>query len=123
ARNGAAVSQLDLATLNEAGGADKKLTVKPRFVVLAAGGMENARLLLASNDVTNVGIGNQNDLVGRFFADNPIPRDTATMVLFAGPVTGFYNNFLVLQNGPVLRAVFAPMADFARKEGVLGSLT
>ena len=86
ARNGAAVSQLDLATLNEEGGLDNRLTVRPRFVVLAAGGMENARLLLASNDVMNVGIGNQNDMVGRFFADNPIPRDTATLVLFAGAV-------------------------------------
>ncbi len=85
ANGGRAVSHLDIATLTDAGGPDKRFTVRPRFVVLASGGMENARLLLASNDVMNVGIGNQNDLVGRFFADNPIPRDTATMVLFAGP--------------------------------------
>ena len=123
AKAGGPVNQLDLATLNEAGGADKRLTIKPRFVVLAAGGMENARLLLASNDVMKVGIGNQNDLVGRFFADNPIPRDTATLVLFGGAPASFYNNSLTLPGGPVLRATFAPTPDFARAKHVLGSLT
>ena len=123
AKAGGAVSHLDLATLNDAGGPDKRFTVRPRFVVLAAGGMENARLLLASNDVVNAGIGNQNDLVGRFFADNPIPRNTATMVLFAGPVTDFYRNAAVLPNGAILMGAFAPTPDFARAKSVGGSLT
>jgi choline dehydrogenase-like flavoprotein len=123
ANGGGAVSHLDIATLTDAGGPDKRFTVRPRFVVLASGGMENARLLLASNDVMNVGIGNQNDLVGRFFADNPIPRDTATMVLFAGPVTDFYRNAAVLPNGAILMGTFAPTAGFIRAKGVGGSLT
>jgi choline dehydrogenase-like flavoprotein len=46
-----------------------------RFVagtyVLACGGIENARLLLASNRVASHGIGNQHGLVGRFFMDHP----------------------------------------------------
>jgi choline dehydrogenase-like flavoprotein len=92
-------------------------------VVLACGGMENARLLLASDDVMKAGIGNQNDLVGRFFADTPIPRDTATLVLFAGPIASFYNNALTLPNGAILRATFAPNAEFARNQGVINSLT
>ncbi len=37
----------------------KRLAVRPRFTVLAGGAMENARLLLASNDVMRPGIGNQ----------------------------------------------------------------
>ena len=73
------VEKLEGATLGSNGGAGNRFTVKPRFVVLAAGGMENARLLLASNDVMKTGVGNQNDLVGRFFADNPVPRDVATV--------------------------------------------
>ena len=40
-------------------------------MVLAAGGIENPRLLLASNDVRPAGIGNERDLVGRFFMDHP----------------------------------------------------
>jgi len=39
--------------------------------VLAAGGIENARLLLVSNQNQPAGLGNQNDLVGRFYMDHP----------------------------------------------------
>jgi choline dehydrogenase-like flavoprotein len=39
-------------------------------VVLCAGGIENARLLLASNHVVRSGLGNQKDLVGRYLMDH-----------------------------------------------------
>ncbi|MFV3129929.1 FAD-dependent oxidoreductase [Niveispirillum sp. KHB5.9] len=45
--------------------------VRARHYVLAAGGIENARLLLASTDVETAGIGNGRDLVGRFFMEHP----------------------------------------------------
>jgi len=113
------VDHLDVATL-----AGNRFTVKPRFVVLACGGMENARLLLVSNDVMTTGIGNANDLVGRFFADNPIPRDVGTLVVFSGQLAPYYGNSMAMDaNGPVLRAVFSPRADFARARRVVGSLT
>jgi choline dehydrogenase-like flavoprotein len=123
ARDGSHVDHLDVATLAGSGAADKHFTVRPRFVVLASGGMENARLLLASNDVMKRGVGNHNDMVGRFFADTPIPRDTATMVLFDGPIAGFYNNGLTLPNDTILRATFAPSEEFSRRQGVSASLT
>lgn len=44
--------------------------IRPKLVVLACGGIENARLLLASNGVAPAGLGNGRDLVGRFFADH-----------------------------------------------------
>lgn len=39
--------------------------------VLAAGGIENPRLLLNFNKQLPKGLGNENDLVGRFFSDHP----------------------------------------------------
>lgn len=48
-----------------------RLEIKARYFVLACGGLENARLLLVSRDRQPAGIGNQNDLVGRYFMDHP----------------------------------------------------
>jgi choline dehydrogenase-like flavoprotein len=112
------VERLDGATLN-----GKTFTVKPRFTVLACGGMENVRLLLASNDVMTAGVGNQNDLVGRFFGDNPIPRDVATLVVFSGGLGSYYGNNLPMANGPIMRATFSPTGAFCRAQQVAGSLT
>jgi choline dehydrogenase-like flavoprotein len=56
------VESLDVACLN-----GKRHTAIGKTYVLAVGGIENARLLLASNGVRPEGIGNRHDLVGRFF--------------------------------------------------------
>ena len=45
--------------------------IKANFYILACGGMENARILLLSNDVNARGIGNGHDLVGRYFMEHP----------------------------------------------------
>jgi len=121
--NAQRVDRLDIATLNSQGGADKKFIVKPRLTVLACGGMENARLLLVSNDVMKTGVGNQNDLVGRFFADNPIPRDVAILVSFAGALAPYYGTNLKLASGPILQAAFSPSHDFRRTRKMASSLT
>jgi choline dehydrogenase-like flavoprotein len=47
-----------------------KFWVSAKLFILATGGIENARLLLLSNRVQRSGLGNQNDLVGRFFMDH-----------------------------------------------------
>ena len=51
--------------------AGSQFQVRARAVVLACGGIENARLLLASNRYAPAGLGNEHDLVGRFFMDHP----------------------------------------------------
>lgn len=57
-----AVRALEVKTL-----AGNHLQVQARAVVLAAGGLETARLLLASNDVMPQGVGNRHDVVGRYY--------------------------------------------------------
>jgi choline dehydrogenase-like flavoprotein len=48
----------------------KEHRVRARQYVLACGGIHNARLLLASNSRATRGIGNDRDLVGRYFMDH-----------------------------------------------------
>jgi choline dehydrogenase-like flavoprotein len=51
--------------------ANIRITVRSRYVVVCTGGIETARLLLLSDSVEKSGIGNRNDVVGRFFQDHP----------------------------------------------------
>jgi choline dehydrogenase-like flavoprotein len=60
------VTRLVVGTL--AGG---RFEVAAKHFVLAAGGVENARLLLVSDEVAAKGLGNDRDLVGRYFMDHP----------------------------------------------------
>jgi len=50
--------------------AGKKGTASARCFVVCCGGIETARLLLASNRVEPGGVGNQNGLVGRYFQEH-----------------------------------------------------
>jgi GMC oxidoreductase len=50
---------------------DPGFTVAARFFVLCLGGLENPRALLNCTSQIPVGIGNQNDMVGRFFCEHP----------------------------------------------------
>jgi choline dehydrogenase-like flavoprotein len=60
------VTRLQMACLQ-----GSKFWVTAKLYILAAGGIENARLLLASNTIQSAGLGNHHDLVGRFFMEHP----------------------------------------------------
>ncbi len=45
--------------------------IRARAFVVATGGIENARLLLASANICNKGLGNEHDQVGRYFLNHP----------------------------------------------------
>eukprot|EP00439_Symbiodinium_sp_Y106_P090065 s1_g2601.t1 len=64
--SGKAISEIEISTLEGRGG-----RVGAKAVVLACGGIENPRLLLASNDTLPNGVANQNDQVGRYFMEHP----------------------------------------------------
>lgn len=61
-KSGGAVGELPVKTLS-----GNHFTVRARIYVLACGGIENARILLASGPQPGPGLGNEHDLVGRFF--------------------------------------------------------
>jgi choline dehydrogenase-like flavoprotein len=63
---GSAVSAAQIGSLD-----GRRGSVRARHYVLACGGVENARLLLLSRSVIPQGLGNERDLVGRFFMDHP----------------------------------------------------
>ncbi len=76
-------SVVDLASDGDPGRVDRvelrredgsRCFVQARLVVLAAGGIENPRLLLQSRSVHRDGLGNDHDLVGRFFAERMSAR-------------------------------------------------
>jgi choline dehydrogenase-like flavoprotein len=52
----------------------RKFRVRAQAFVLAAGGLENARILLLQNSLQAGGLGNQYDMVGRCFMDHPAIR-------------------------------------------------
>jgi len=60
------VTYIEAITKNQ-----RKIRIKASQFIVATGGIENARLLLASNTQMQEGIGNHNDNVGRFFMDHP----------------------------------------------------
>ncbi len=83
ATSGKAIERLDVACLN-----GKRHTARARAYVLAVGGIENARLLLASNSVEKAGVGNRNDLVGRYFQGHTTYGNTGGQnagICFTGP--------------------------------------
>ncbi len=97
----------------------RTINVRPRATALATGGIENARLLLASQRDRSAGLGNQNDLVGRFFMEHlhvPVGH-------LLTPPGAFHSEFYrKTQYGPArLRGVIAPRATAQNSAHLLGT--
>lgn len=63
---GRRVTSLDLKSAT-----GRSASVRADTVILCGGGVENARLLLASNSAQSAGIGNAHGVVGRYLCDHP----------------------------------------------------
>jgi choline dehydrogenase-like flavoprotein len=61
-----------------------RFTASAKRYILAAGGIEIPRLLLLSDGVQSEGLGNENDLVGRYFMDHNTLRPTVMSMLPKG---------------------------------------
>jgi choline dehydrogenase-like flavoprotein len=75
---GSAVTGLRVRTLTGGG-----FRVVAQTYVLAIGGIETPRLMLASNRYQPAGVGNQHDVVGRYFMDHP--RLRSGEIVFRNP--------------------------------------
>jgi choline dehydrogenase-like flavoprotein len=116
------VTRLEVKTLS-----GRSMQMRGKRYVLATGGIENARLLLASNKVAPGGLGNGNDLVGRYFMDHP--RLSSGSVKFKQPWhrnmlydTKFhYQNDAVGVNGTRIAGAFVLTPEVQRDEQLLSS--
>ena len=116
------VTRIQVATLT-----GRHMQVTATQYVLATGGIENARLLLASNKVQPCGLGNGNDLVGRFFMDHP--RLFSGSIHFAeqwarnklSDVKYHYMNAAVAAHGTHIAHQFALTPEVLEQEGLLNA--
>jgi choline dehydrogenase-like flavoprotein len=94
-----------------------RFVVSSRNFVIAAGGIENARLLLVSRGSRTSGIGNDNDLVGRFFADH-LHAHLPSVPLNGRQVPKFYH--LRNTGKGALRGGISLTEDMRRRDKLLG---
>jgi choline dehydrogenase-like flavoprotein len=96
---------------------------KAQTYILAAGGLENPRILLASNSVVPNGLGNQHDLVGRFFMEHPHARGGRIIGASVWPMLEAFRA-RKRTNGVVSAPLITLAEEVQRREGVLnGALT
>ncbi|WP_017445391.1 GMC oxidoreductase [Gayadomonas joobiniege] len=93
----------------------KTITVKAKRFVLACHGIENARLLLNSNDVHKQGLGNKFDHVGRYFMEHVHIKASKLIPSNRFPV--FYNREVLIKNN--LNANISFTDDFTRRNDML----
>lgn len=119
---GARIAQLTAKTLT-----GRSFYLRARLFVLATGGIENARLLLAGSRAHPMGIGNQNDLVGRYFMDHPRVRSGRVQFSVGWTNNKLYDQKFHHQNPAVaaggirFAAQLMPTAETQRQEGLLNS--
>lgn len=95
--------------------------ISARFVILAQGGFEVPRLLLASKSAGHAGLGNQHDLVGRYLTDHQLVK--AGRLHLAKPAArhtlGFYD--IRTRDGKSAIGALTLSESTLQSEGLLGS--
>lgn len=98
-----------------------RLTVRARLYVLAAGAVENARLLLVSNRQRPAGIGNDYDLVGRYFMDHLVVPGGVFLPSHRSLVSGLYEH--AATRGVGRQGYLVPSPGTQRRERLLNLRT
>ena len=112
--NAGAITGVQIASLE-----GKKAYVSARIYVLACGGIEVPRLMLASNGVAAAGLANHHDLVGRYFMEHPHP-DTGG-VLLAMDAEKFRPYFETQAEGERIALGFGPSSRAQERLQILNS--
>jgi choline dehydrogenase-like flavoprotein len=94
-------------------------SIVPKAVVLAAGGLENARLLLAAVADRPAGLGNEHNMVGRFFQEHLHVPAGHLLVRRAAGGRKFYRK--ASYGGVVVRGVIAPTAEARERRRLLST--
>jgi choline dehydrogenase-like flavoprotein len=113
----------DLAShVRVANGSGDHFSVIARMFVLAAGGIDNARLLLLSTGRRPAGLGNAHDLVGRFFMDRISARTGYVEPAADGdqPPHSFYAPHLA--RGQWIQGLVRLTDEVIRREGLANGL-
>jgi choline dehydrogenase-like flavoprotein len=109
----------------------RRFRVRARTFVLAAGAMETARLLLASNTLNPAGLGNDHDLVGRYFMEHPhvvtgrlrvapqAPTDRAFIPAVDRALGGAYARVALQRPSGNIKAAYTLEPALQRREGLL----
>lgn len=113
--DGQSIRAVEVATLQ--GG---RFTVMSRITVLASGGLETVRLLLASNDVTPEGVGNRHDVVGRYYMCH-IAGNVGQLSLY-GPTSQVKHNYEIAPEGVYCRRRLSISAAEQRRRGLANSV-
>jgi choline dehydrogenase-like flavoprotein len=83
--------------------------------------MENPRLLLSSDSVQKTGLGNGNDLVGRYFMEHvTVPGQVAAIAVADETLIPSYYCHTPNIGGVSMRAVLMPSDDYLRRTNGLG---
>ncbi len=117
--NGARVQSFTCRTL-----AKTEFHVRANRYVLALGGIENPRVLLAARSQQPHGVANASDVVGRYFMEHPHYYGSVGLVHAAKRDLSFYTRMpsdLKRANGTAVRVMgaFGLAADVARRERLL----
>lgn len=96
-----------------------ELALEADRFVLATGGIENARLLLVSQDLCPAGLGNEHDQVGRYLMNHP--KNYYGRVLFREPVRSLPYFFGCMAEGYSGYAGLRLVESEQRAQGVLNS--
>lgn len=109
--HGNAVRTVEVTTLQ-----GNRFSTHCRATVLAVGGLETARLLLASRDVALEGIGNFHDVVGRYYMCHM--AGNVGLLTVQGPPENVRHGYEITPEGIYCRRRFAVAPDEQRRLGL-----